>query len=371
MIDCDFPGGNIIVDGIKGDTVFLHQDLRDTQEDWFYWYFRVRGAAGRTLNFEFTKGNVIGVRGPAVSTDEGWTWRWLGKETVKGATFRYTFPNDAKEVRFCFAMPYLEKNLWRFIRYYDGNPHLKIGAICKTRKGREVELLHPGRLDGKCDHRVLLTCRHHACEMMASHTLEGIMESILADTVDGKWFREHVEFLVIPFVDKDGVEDGDQGKNRKPYDHNRDYKGESIYPSVKAIREFVPKWSEGKLKAAFDLHCPHIRGAHNEVIYMVGNSSKTVWEQQREFGKILETVQTGSLVYQTKDDLPFGQGWNTKKNYESGKSCSRWVSELDGIQLVTSFEIPYANASGHAVTSENARAFGHDLARALRCFFPQ
>lgn len=369
MVDCDFPGGNIIVDGIKDDTVFLHQDVRDTQGDWFYWYFRVRGAAGRTLNFEFTKGNVIGVHGPAVSTDKGWTWSWLGEEAVEETTFRYTFPNDAEEVRFCFAMPYLERNLQRFIRYYDGNPNLKVDVLCKTRKGREVELLHLGRLDGECDHRVLLTCRHHACEMTASYTLEGIMESILADTKDGKWFREHVEFLVIPFVDKDGVEDGDQGKNRKPYDHNRDYKGESIYPSVKAIREFVPKWSEGKLKAALDLHCPYIRGMHNEVIYMVGNSSKTVWEQQREFGKILETVQTGPLVYQTKDDLPFGQGWNTKENYESGKSCSRWASELGGIQLVTSFEIPYANVSGHAVTSENARAFGHDLARALRCFF--
>lgn len=47
MVDCDFPGGNIVVDGIKDDTVFLHQDVRDTQGDWFYWYFRVRGAAGR------------------------------------------------------------------------------------------------------------------------------------------------------------------------------------------------------------------------------------------------------------------------------------------------------------------------------------
>ena len=57
MIDCEFPGGNIVVDAIEGDTVSLHQDLRDTRGDWFYWYFRVRGAAGRTLNFKFTKGN--------------------------------------------------------------------------------------------------------------------------------------------------------------------------------------------------------------------------------------------------------------------------------------------------------------------------
>jgi len=45
-IDAGFPGGNIIVDGIEGDTVFLRPDLRDTQGDWFYWAFRVRGSAG-------------------------------------------------------------------------------------------------------------------------------------------------------------------------------------------------------------------------------------------------------------------------------------------------------------------------------------
>ncbi len=83
--------------------------------------------------------------------------------------------------------------------------------------------------------------------MMASWSLEGLMDEVLADTTDGRWLREHVEFLVVPFMDKDGVEDGDQGKNRRPHDHNRDYLGESIYPEVAAWRAFVPGWSEGRL----------------------------------------------------------------------------------------------------------------------------
>ena len=41
MIDCDFPGGNIIAERIDDDDVFVRQDLRDTDRDWFYWYFRV------------------------------------------------------------------------------------------------------------------------------------------------------------------------------------------------------------------------------------------------------------------------------------------------------------------------------------------
>lgn len=66
VIDCEFPGGNIIVERIDGDNVYLHQDPRDTGGFWFCWYFRVREAAGRTLTFHFTKGNVLGVLGPAV-----------------------------------------------------------------------------------------------------------------------------------------------------------------------------------------------------------------------------------------------------------------------------------------------------------------
>ncbi len=51
-IDADFPGGNIVVDSIHRDTVFIQQDLRDTEGNWFYWYFRVgRSAAGKTFLF--------------------------------------------------------------------------------------------------------------------------------------------------------------------------------------------------------------------------------------------------------------------------------------------------------------------------------
>jgi len=366
IIDSEFPGGNLLIDRVQGDRVFLCQDVRDTRGTWFWWHFRVRGAAGRTLTFAFTKGNVIGVRGPAVSTDGGRTWAWLGKEAVKGASFTYTFAPDADKVRFCFAMPYFEADLRRFLGRFEGDPHLKADTLCTTRKGRKTERLHVGQLNGEPDHRVLVTCRHHCCECMASYALEGLVETILTGEDAGKWLREHVELLAIPFMDKDGVEDGDQGKNRKPHDHNRDYGGESIYPSVKALRELAPKWSGGRLHAAIDLHCPHIRGAHNEVIYLVGSADPAIWKAQSRFGRILEAAATGPLPYRARNNLPFGKAWNTARNYGGQKSFARWAGELPGIRLATTFEIPYANASRKPVTAESARAFGRDIAKALR-----
>lgn len=368
QVDCDFSGGNILLDGIEGDTVRVHQDLRDTQGDWFYWSFRVRGAAGRTLTFQFTQGNVLGVRGPSVSTDAGQSWRWLGADAMQGASFRYTFAPDARSVRFCFAIPYQQTNLDAFLRRHREDPHLQTDLLCRSRRGRPVELLHLGRLDGNCEHRVLLTCRHHCCESLASYSLEGMLEAVLDHTEEGAWFREHVEFLVVPFVDKDGVEDGDQGKNRKPHDHNRDYDGESVHPETRALRALVSQWSADKLRFALDLHCPWIRGEHNEWIYFVGNENLENWARVEQFAAILEQVREGALPYYAANNLPFGSAWNTGDNYQAGMSFNRWSSELPGIRFGSGIEIPYANANGAAVTAETARAFGQDLARALRRF---
>jgi hypothetical protein len=363
-VDADFPGGNIVVDSIAGDTVTLHQDLRDTEGNWFYWYFRVRGAAGRTLEFRFSESNPIGTRGPALSLDGGKTWSWLGTNAVKGKTFTCAFPAKAREARFCFAIPYLESNLKDFFKRHRGCRNLKAETLCKTPKGRKVELLRLGRLDGGAEHCVLLTCRQHACEMIADYSLEGIMDEVLGDKNEGRWLRDHVEFFVVPFMDKDGVEEGDQGKNRKPHDHNRDYDGESRYASVRALRELMTRrLSSRNVALALDLHCPHIRGPRNENIYFVGGPEQENWGRVGEFAKVLEAVQRGPLRYRAADNLPYGQAWNTLEG--PPRSFGRWAAAQPNVRIGTSIEIPYANVGETTVTAENARSFGHDLGRAL------
>lgn len=369
-IDAGFPGGNIIVERIDGDHIYVRQDLRDTTGWWFYWNFRVQGAAGRTLTFHFTNRNVIGTRGPAVSFDDGAAWSWLGTDMVHAAaedpSFTYAFRRRDDCVRFAFAMPYLQADLDRFIARHSGDRHLAVHQLCTTHKGRAAERIHAGNLDGEPAHRVLLTCRHHSCESMASYVLEGILDAVLAPTEDGEWFRANVEVLAIPFADKDGVEDGDQGKHRAPHDHNRDYEGESIHPEVRALRTLVPEWSAGRLCVALDLHCPYINGKNNEHIYLVGSGNQRIWNEQCRFSRILESACEGSVPYRSAGTMGFGSGWNASGNFTPGKGCSRWTSELDGMRMSASLEFPYATAGAVTLTPDIARAFGAHLATAIR-----
>ncbi len=372
VVDAVFPGGNIIVDQVDGARLRVHQDLRDTEGDWFYWYFRVRGAAGRTLDVEFTGSQVIANAGPAASFDGGATWQWLGLDRVRDLrAFACDVPVGCDDARFAVAIPYVESNLHAWLTSHAANPHLRRETLCRSRAGRAFELLRLGRLDGEPEHRILLAARHHCCEMTANYVLEGVMDVMLEDGATGRWYRERVGACVIPFADKDGVENGDQGKNRRPRDHARDYLGESIYPETRAVRQFVPRWSAGRLRLVADLHCPWIRGRHNEEIYQVGASDPVHAGEQARFGRILEGVRRGELPYRAVDDLPFGVDWNTGANYAAGTTLARWAPGLPEVALATSFEIPYAVAGGVLVTPERARGFGRDFAEAIKEYLNQ
>jgi hypothetical protein len=364
-VDAHLPAGNIVCERTEGDRVYLRQERRGSTQWWFYWAFRVCGAEGRTLTFDFTDGEPVGTRGPAVSTDQGLAWRWLDKDFSKNS-FSYTFSSTETEAWFSFGMVYTQRDWDRFLKRFAGSPSVKPGQLAVTRKGRPVETLRLGCVASEPRNRVLLTARHHSCEMMASYVLEGLIEGVLAGGENGTWLRENVEFLIVPFVDKDGVEDGDQGKARGPRDHNRDYDGASVHVETAALREQGPNWAADALTMALDLHCPHIRGEYNEWVYQVGSSDTNLWLQQQAFGRVLETLRPNPLSYRQSNDLPSGKAWNTASNFSQGLSFARWAASLPTVRFAGTFEIPYATANGTEVNVQSARDFGVNLAVALR-----
>ena len=368
-IDCDFPGGNIVVDSIQGDRVTLRVDMRDSDWKWFYWAFRVRGAAGRTIEFSFPSKWELGVRGPGVSLDQGLAWKWHPGESRKAASFSYSFPADASEVWFSVGMPYTERHLRAWLAKHSGHPHLAIEALVKSRKGRDVEMLRLGRLDGQASRKILLTSRHHACEMMTNYALEGVMASVLADDDAGRWYWDNTEILVIPFVDKDGVEDGDQGKNRKPFDHGVDYSDKNLYVETAALREVVPAWAGDRLRLALELHCPGLREELNEHLHFFGVMEGDQPGRLNEFTGIFDRIKTCPFPHDPATNMPVDIREFKEPNARGEVPFSQWAAGLVRNGLVGGFELPYANAGGVEVNAESARALGRDLARAMSGFF--
>ncbi len=374
VVDGKVPAGNIEVVKIEGDVVTLKPEQRDTAGHWFYWAFRVQGAAGRKLTFKFGGaygGKVVGVRGPVVSLDKGGTWSYPCDGISKMDTFTYTFPQGADEVWFYECHPYNQSEWEAFLARHAAvrGKFFETGVLCKSKKGRDVEKARFGCLKNP-KYTMLISSRHHASEAIATYAVEGFLDAVLADDELGAWLRTNVEVMVVPFMDKDGCVDGDQGKNRKPHDHNRDF-SHFIYPETKATVAWIKERTNNQLDVWIDLHCPWIRGDYNEFVYspLKRNVNGRNAAAERTFDALLEKLQCGSLRYKASDDLPYGKAWNTGGNYSKGWSSINWaINTLPALKLGHTFEIPFANANGAVVTPDKVRDFGRDIAKALRAF---
>jgi hypothetical protein len=343
----------------------MKPDMSETAGDWFYWYFKVSNIKGKTITFKFDQENVFAKYGPGYSINNDKDWKWYGEHRIIDNSFTYSFSEEDSLAYFSMAFPYTQRDFQTFFSTVIQEKFVKIDTLCLSPEGRYIEKVHLSANSKTPRFKVLITARHHACEMMASYVMEGIIDGIIHNH-DLVFLRENVEFLFIPFMDKDGVENGEQGKNRIPKDHNRDYIGESIHNSTATLRKIIPEWSDGKLKIALDLHCPWIHGYPNEHIYMVGNSNQEIEKHQIIFSQLIEKYAMGDMKFYHSNFLPFGTSWNTASNYSKGMSISKWASQLDGIDFSGTIEFPYANVSGIPVSKDGARIFGKAIVYSIQ-----
>jgi hypothetical protein len=324
------------------------------------------------LYFKSTKPNVLTGLGAAYSTDGGYSWHWIDqKDNLDQDLFAFTFSEFDEAIRFSFAQPYTQKNLDRYLSSYEDDNRILPSTLCESNQGRAAEQILISNFDKEPTCKVLFTARAHACEMMTSYLIEGMIDALLGGTPTMSALLDKAEIMFIPFVDKDGVENGDQGKNSVPRDHNRDYSEESIYATTRTIRTHVPLWLGDLPWIGIDLHNPWIKGEHNEWAYLVGNANPEIEKQQRRFAEILAESRRGPLIFDTEHGLlSYGQAWNKGSNYEKGKPFNAWAAQYfdTGLQLTTTLEFPYALNHGQVVTADNARAFGQDLIHAVAVY---
>lgn len=379
VVDNKIPQGNVFVAAIHGDTVELHNEIRDTVGWWFWWAFRVRGAEGRTLKFRFRPDPLTGrceyvsTRGAVVSCDKGAHWRYAENAFHDQKGFDYAFGRDESEVWFAMCLPHGLREWNAFVaRHATETNCLRTGVLCRSRKGRDVPFARLGRLDGLAPIRMVSTARHHAAENIASYVQEGLFEAVLADTDTGRWFRENVEVLAVPFVDLDGVVDGDQGKNRFPHDPARDY-GNWLYPTTAALRDYLKDVWKGRLDIALDLHCPHY---NNPLMHQIMTAPGKNEVRQRRMAQLVFENRRG-MLYHPKNDVAWNTPWNCASYMRAGFTFPQWVLANFETRLATTWEIPFASTAekncgpSEPVTVETARQFGRGFAEALRRYLEE
>ena len=376
-IRSDYPGGNVKVLGIDetNGVVRVMPDYRDTPI-YFHWDFTLSGAAGRRLVFQFPKNryDYLSTLGPVISKDGGKTWRWMnadGRRYKSNNTFAYTFGADENETRFAVSIPYTQKDWDAAAVRWRGKDGVKFDRLCKSQSGkRDTELLRIACRKGKAKWLFAFAARHHACETTANPVMEGIIDEILSGSPEGEWIRDNADCVFIPFMDKDGVEEGDQGKNRKPHDHNGDY-SKDRYTSVKAFKKLVVRESQGRQIVYFDLHSPHIRShkscPEQDCAFTFASPSPLHNDRTNVFRHNWAEASKGcALAYNGKNDLLSKEylASTKKKQQETGRLPSRaWVETLPNCWVSICCEFGYSRCNG-IYSQEGGRELGHNVLKA-------
>ncbi len=344
-IEKNFEGANINVLSVTENKAFLSVELRDTVDDWFFWCFKVENAAGKTVTFEFESPHRVGYYGAAVSYDYK-NWHWQHSEPKhNGNSFTYTFKENENEVYFAHNMVYRPE---RFFEFASKN-NIAFKTFCKSEKGRDVPYIDTE----KGEECILLTARHHACESTGSYVLEGVLKTAIDK------LSEKFRIICVPFVDMDGVIDGDQGKNRNGHDHNRDYPADSaaVYSSVRKIREIADQLN---IRFAFDFHSPWYIGETNDRIHIPIKHFKILSNITR-FSRLLENENSdNSLPHFASDDMQPGTEWN-----EFGVPCFGTYMGNVGAELALTLETPYFLVCDTAFSPEKAVNTGISFVSAL------
>jgi hypothetical protein len=319
------------------------------------------------VRFTFDAPGRIVACGPAVSTDDGKTWRYLGTDSVtygKRATadqpavrevFEYEFTAKHLRVRLAVAIPYQVADLEAFFARQKNNPFLQRHVLTRTAKGKLVPLVQIGEPgDGKA--AVMLTSRNHCCESLASYVHEGFLKEASSDSPEAIEFRKRFVLFSVPMVDIDGVEAGDQGKWRAPHDHNRDYGATNLYPETKAIQELAVAQN---VRHGLDLHCPAVRGDVHEAFYFDGVALPRVKRNVDLLGIEIakeRPVKTGGRPINLLKKPP-------AETPTDGMPLSYWYAYQRDAIFGATLEVPYAQ-TGRPSDAASARDYGRVLLRA-------
>ena len=205
---------------------------------------------------------------------------------------------------------------------------------------------------GNGEKKIILTARHHACESTGNYIMEGVIDYLLQNPIKG------FECVCIPFVDYDGVIEGDQGKGRNPHDHNRDYLKEPIYSEIRAICKYAESHN---VVFGFDFHSPWHIGERNDKCFIVKKSFEKL-SSLNTFGKIFEKCMTNdAFKYKHENDIDPNVDWNKVGSNTFGT----FILNLPSSDIGFTLETAYFGEKDNVFSQTNAVATGRCFSKAL------
>ena len=297
-VSCAFDGGNIRLAGIDGDNIDL-EIAKDHQSDFYQWfYFRVTGGEGRSLNLRI-------LNGAGSAYPHGWQdyracmsydredWERVDTSYEDGVlTIRVT--PDSNSVWFAYFAPYTMERHHELVASIASFPGVEYRSLGQTIDGQELDYF---RIPGG-PLQVWLYARQHPGETMAEWWMEGAFDKLLddADPVSRR-LREKATFHVIPNMNPDGSKRGHLRTNAVGVNLNREWHEPSLERSPE-VYYALQEMAKTGVDFAMDIHGDEAIAAN----FLAGFEGIPGWkkEQQDLFDAFSDALVRVSPDFQTE-----------------------------------------------------------------------
>ena len=362
-----FDGGNIRVLAQDGDRFDL-EIVRDDKSDFYQWFFfRLTGAAGRTVELRITNcaGSAYPLGWPGyrarVSADrQAWT---LAETSYADGVLAIRHACASDSLWFAYFAPYSMERHHDLVARIAGRPGVACRALGRSLEGETIDCLEVG----EGPRQVWLYGRQHPGEPMAEWWMEGALER-LTDPHDpvARALRARARFHVVPNMNPDGSRRGHLRTNAAGVNLNREWHAPSPErsPEVLAVRdamdetgvhfamdvhgdeaipyvflagfEGIPGWhraqgaSFDRFKETLARRSPDFQVTHGYQPSGAGKANLAMSTNQlaERFGAVSMTLE---MPFKDNDDLPDPvYGWSAERSMRLGADCLGALHEMIG-----------------------------------------
>ncbi|MBP6963880.1 MAG: hypothetical protein KBC96_05680 [Armatimonadetes bacterium] len=309
------------------------------------------------MNADHTLGNAgaLGNIRPVLRVSGGGWMRCLEVEVVTAddgrleLAFEHNRPSDRVAVAFCY--PYCSDH---FQLTLDETRLPAPATIGITGQGRPLPRL---RLPGSGGAGVYLMARQHAGETPGSWVLDGLIRALAKDG-PGEF-----DWWIVPFVDLDGVENGDYGKDAHPWDFNRAWEKMPMRPEVLSIQADLHRFaSRYPKRLLIDLHAP---GHAEDGLWVFMPRSHRPAAQRvvsESIASVLASVFTEVEASELKRETNYASRWGVDATFVS------WAWDRLDHTPAASIETSYQSFAGRRLDIDGYRDIGRRLVSAFEAY---
>lgn len=347
IFEANFDSGNLQSVSTTDSINYVVRVRSDIVGRWFY--FKMKNVRNRFVSVTIQNSDVTR---PMYSYDNKNWIRFTETESPQKNLFRKTYAKDSVYV--AYYVPYSIEQLHQKVSQLNSNPYVKIDTIGFSEQNRPLIILTITDFTVPDSQKFFVWShgRTHPSETPSSYHLDGMINYLLSDDDIAGYLRQKVKFIVLPFINPDGVYLGKSRVNANNIDLERSWNlPDAETPrEVKFTKTFLQNiLNDNRIHIALNMHS-QVANYATFWIHTASSTSEYFYRREMQFANL----QAANSDFIKQSDFSYS---NLQPYFPEGWMWANWGDQI----MALTYEMPYTKFSNNVwIDNEILFQFGKE-----------